>query len=232
LAQHIPLFSLKVFHIINKKYCSLSLKFSKLSTKKLPHFSSNFLCYLTESIPTFFSLLTKSIPLCSLKFSTLFNKKHCTFFSQVFQVMNKKYLTFLKCLSRYLIKSNAFLSLLTTSIPLFSFKFSTLFNKKTLQFFSNFFSAYLTKSITSVPWWSPALTGVLYSPGNQQGQMHTNKSTLVKTKLYCIVHQQSCTLLYILSLPLVHPAHRQLPTISNHFTGAADTGTSCMRSPS
>ncbi len=58
------------------------------------------------------------------------------------------------------------------------------------------------------------------------------KSTLVKTKLYCIVHQQSYTLLYVLSLPLVHPAHRQLPTTNNHFTGAAVTGTSCMRSPS
>ncbi len=35
--------------------------------------------------------------------------------------------------------------------------------------------------------------------------MLTYKSTLVKTKLYCIVHQQSCPLLYVLSLPLVHP---------------------------
>jgi hypothetical protein len=61
--------------------------------------------------------------------------------------------------------------MLTTSIPLFSFKFSTLFNKKTLQFFFKLFSPYLTKSITLVPWWSPALTGVLYSPSNQQGQM-------------------------------------------------------------
>ncbi len=85
-----------------------------------------------------------------------------------------------------------------------------------------------------MPLWSPGLTGVLYSPSNQQGQgqMLTYKSTLIKTKLYCIVHQQSCTLLYILSLPLVHPAHKQLPTTSNHFTGAAATGTSCMRSPS
>jgi hypothetical protein len=52
--------------------------------------------------------------------------------------------------------------------------------------------------------WS-ILTSVLYSPSNQQGQMLTYKSTLVKTKLYCIVHQQSCPLLYVLSLPLVHP---------------------------
>jgi len=35
--------------------------------------------------------------------------------------------------------------------------------------------------------------------------MLTYKSTLVKTKLYCVVHQQSCPLLYVLSLPLVHP---------------------------
>jgi len=31
------------------------------------------------------------------------------------------------------------------------------------------------------------------------------KSTLIKTKLYYIVHQQSRILLYVLSLPLVHP---------------------------
>jgi len=56
-----------------------------------------------------------------------------------------------------------------------------------------------------VPWWSLALTGVFESPSNQQGQMLTYKSTLVKTKLYYIVHQQSCPLLYVLSFPLVHP---------------------------
>jgi hypothetical protein len=121
---------------------------------------------------------------------------------------------------------------LLTSIPLFSFKFSTLFNKINITLFFQTFSPYLTKSITSVPWWSPALTGVLYSPSNQQGQMLAYKSTLIKTKLYYIVHQLSCTLLYVLSLPLVHPAHRQLPTTSKHFTRAAATGTSCMRSPS
>ncbi len=83
-----------------------------------------------------------------------------------------------------------------------------------------------------MPWWSLALTGVLYSPSNQQGEMLTYKSTLVKTKLYYIVHQHSCTLLYILSLPLMHPTHRQLPTTSNHFTKVVATSTSCMRSPS
>jgi hypothetical protein len=41
--------------------------------------------------------------------------------------------------------------------------------------------------------------------------MLTYKSTLVKTKLYCIVHQQSFTLLYVLSLPLVHP-NNVIPT--------------------
>jgi hypothetical protein len=83
-----------------------------------------------------------------------------------------------------------------------------------------------------MPWWSLALTSVLYSPSNHQGQMLTYKSTLVKTKLYCFVHQQICTLLYILSLPLMHPAHKQLPTTSNHFTKVAASGTSCMLSPS
>jgi hypothetical protein len=55
--------------------------------------------------------------------------------------------------------------------------------------------------------------------------MLTYKSTLIKTKLYYIVHQQSYTLLYVLSLPLVHPAHRQLPTTSKHFIrdAASDT---------
>jgi hypothetical protein len=129
---------------MNKKYCSFSLKFSELSTKKIPHFPSKFSCYLTESIPTFFSLLTKSIPLFSLKFSTLFNKKHHTFFSQVFQVTNQKYLTFLKRLSHYLIKSNPLFSLLT-SIPLFSIKFSTLFNKKHYNFFQTFFTLFNKK---------------------------------------------------------------------------------------
>jgi hypothetical protein len=41
--------------------------------------------------------------------------------------------------------------------------------------------------------------------------MLTYKSTLVKTKLYCIVHQQSCLLLYVLSLPLMHP-NNAVPT--------------------
>jgi hypothetical protein len=57
-----------------------------------------------------------------------------------------------------------------------------------------------------------ALTSVVYSPSNQQRQMLTYKSTLIKTKLYCIVHQQSYTLLYVLSLPLVHP-NNVVPTI-------------------
>ncbi len=52
-----------------------------------------------------------------IKFSTLFNKKHRTFFSQVFQVINKKYLTFLKCLSRYLIKSNPFFFIANNKYP-------------------------------------------------------------------------------------------------------------------
>jgi hypothetical protein len=56
-----------------------------------------------------------------------------------------------------------------------------------------------------MPWWSPTLNSVFYSLSNQQGQMFTYKSTLIKTKFYYIVHQQSCTLLYVLSLPLVHP---------------------------
>jgi len=71
----------QVFHIINKKYCSFSLKVFDLSTKKIPHFPSNFSCYLTESTPTLFSLLTKSIPLFSFKFSTLFHNKIVFFLS-------------------------------------------------------------------------------------------------------------------------------------------------------
>jgi hypothetical protein len=63
-----------------------------------------------------------------------------------------------------------------------------------------------------MPWWSLALTNVLYSLSNQQGEMLTCKSTLIKTKLYCIVHQQSCILLYVSSLPLVHP-NSVVPTI-------------------
>jgi len=56
-----------------------------------------------------------------------------------------------------------------------------------------------------MPWWSPIVTSVFYSPNNQQSQMFTYKSTLIKTKFYCIVHQQSYILLYVVSLPLVHP---------------------------
>ncbi len=88
-----------------KKYCSFSLKFSKLSTKKLQHFPSSFSSYLTESIPTLYLLLTKSIPLFSLKFSTLFNKKHRTFFSQIFKVINKRYLTFPTKITEFLTKT-------------------------------------------------------------------------------------------------------------------------------
>jgi hypothetical protein len=94
-----------------------SLKFSELSTKQTPQFPSKFSCYLIESTPTFFSLLTKSIPLFSLKLPTLFNKNHRTFFSQVFQVINKKYLTFLKCLSHYSIKSNPIFFIANNKYP-------------------------------------------------------------------------------------------------------------------
>jgi hypothetical protein len=69
-----------------------------------------------------------------------------------------------------------------------------------------------------MPWWSPALTGVLYSPSNQQGQMFTYKSTLIKTKLYCIVHQQSCILVYVLSLPLMHPNNVVPTTVLSALT--------------
>ncbi len=107
----------QVFHIINKKYCSFPLNFSELSTKKLPRFPSSFSCYLIESTPTLFSLLTKSIPLFSLKFSTLFNKKHHIFFSQIFKVINKRYLIFLQCFSCYLIESNPFFFIANNKYP-------------------------------------------------------------------------------------------------------------------
>ncbi len=51
------------------------------------------------------------------------------------------------------------------------------------------------------------------------------KSTLIKTKFYYIVHQQSYILFYVLSLPLMHPTHRQFPTTSKHFIRDVATNT-------
>jgi hypothetical protein len=67
--------------------------------------------------PHIFFIINKEYPTVFLKFSTLFNKKHCIFFSQVFQVINKKYLTFLKCLSHYLIKSNPIFFIANNKYP-------------------------------------------------------------------------------------------------------------------
>ncbi len=100
------------------KNCSFSLKFFELSTKNKSHiFPSNFLCYLSESTPTIFSLLTKSISLFPSSFPHYLTKNIVFFFSQVFQLMNKKYLTFLKCLSCYLIKSNPIFFIANNKYP-------------------------------------------------------------------------------------------------------------------
>jgi hypothetical protein len=66
----------------------------------------------------FFIINKESILVFPLKFSTLFNEKHHTFFSQIFKVINKRYLTFLKCFSCYLTKSNPFFFIANNKYPI------------------------------------------------------------------------------------------------------------------
>jgi hypothetical protein len=96
---------------------SSSLSYQQKNSNIFPQVFQVISSYLTESIPTLFSLLTKSIPLFSFKFSTLFNKKHRTYFSQIFKVINKRYFTFLKCFSCYLIESNPFFFIVNNKYP-------------------------------------------------------------------------------------------------------------------
>jgi len=109
-----------------------------------PHFFHNYdidvkPTYFIHSLDFFLYFMNKLYPTIFLKVSTLFNKKHHIFFSQVFQVINKKYLTFLKCFSCYLRKSNPIFFIANNKYSTIFLAFSTLFNNKHYTLYSNFF---------------------------------------------------------------------------------------------